>query len=229
MKNYPKARRSDLVVSETHDETLVYDLNNNKIYCLNETCRKVWELCDGTLDADAIGARIDRKAKPEFRAEFVNMALSQLQDSGLIESGYSTPRTSRREMMRILGTAGAMALPMVAAAIAPKAVHAQSSCLGTVCVGAPGNCCITGGACCNGGCCAFLGGVCCGSAAGGCCLPGVTCCNGGCCSLPGSTCCGTTPGNCCLPGATCCNGSCCLPGQLCGAAGCCNIGTPGCP
>jgi hypothetical protein len=43
----PLARREKLVVQNLGDETLIYDLDENRAYCLNETAARVWQFCDG--------------------------------------------------------------------------------------------------------------------------------------------------------------------------------------
>ena len=39
----PRARTSELIVKELPDETLVYDLANDKAHCLNHTAALVWK------------------------------------------------------------------------------------------------------------------------------------------------------------------------------------------
>ena len=46
--NNPKGRHNDLVVQDSENEVLIYDLKLNKAYCLNETSALIWRLCDGT-------------------------------------------------------------------------------------------------------------------------------------------------------------------------------------
>jgi len=36
-KNNPTARKTDIIVQELNDEVLIYDLQIDKAYCLNET------------------------------------------------------------------------------------------------------------------------------------------------------------------------------------------------
>ena len=43
----PKARKENLVVQESNGEVLIYDLDTNKAFCLNETSALVWQACDG--------------------------------------------------------------------------------------------------------------------------------------------------------------------------------------
>ena len=50
MNSYPKVRVADIVVQEFADEILIYDLKNNKAFCLNETSSMIWQACDGKKD-----------------------------------------------------------------------------------------------------------------------------------------------------------------------------------
>ena len=56
-----KARKDDIVVKKLKDETLIYDLKENKAYCLNETSAMVWRLCDGKRSAVEIAEEISRE------------------------------------------------------------------------------------------------------------------------------------------------------------------------
>ena len=47
MKNVPLSRRENLVVQEMDNELMIYDLTDNKAFCLNETSAIVWQLCNG--------------------------------------------------------------------------------------------------------------------------------------------------------------------------------------
>jgi hypothetical protein len=69
----PLARSEDLVIEETGDELLVYDLRSNRAHCLNAVAAAVWRACDGQrapgeliaeleLDADAVGRALDELA-----------------------------------------------------------------------------------------------------------------------------------------------------------------------
>lgn len=43
----PIARTKDLVIQNSADEVLIYDLNDHHALCLNKTSAAVWRLCDG--------------------------------------------------------------------------------------------------------------------------------------------------------------------------------------
>lgn len=137
--------------------------------------------------------------------DFVTLALDQLEDDGLLENKAKAKDRfagfSRREVIRKVGFASAVALPLVSSLIAPTASMAQSGCAAT------GAACGVGGDCCSGAC---AGSLCCATAAGlnlapntfiGCVglgqcnnFTGDNCCSGvgveaatGACPVPGTT------------------------------------------
>ncbi len=126
--NKPKARQENVVVQKLENETLVYDLNENKALCLNETSALVWELCDGTRTALEIAGEVSKKLKSLISEEFVYLALDQLSKEALLEN--ESPNyfggLSRREVIRKVGFATIVALPVVSSVVAPNAAAAQS-------------------------------------------------------------------------------------------------------
>ncbi|NNE98726.1 MAG: PqqD family protein [Pyrinomonadaceae bacterium] len=185
----PKARKENIVVQKLDDETLVYDLTENKAYCLNETSALVWELCDGHRTALEISDQMSKKLKNLISEDFVRLALDQLSRDGLLEEPRSDffEGTSRREVIKKVGFASIVALPVVSSLIAPEAAVAQS-CL----TGSFSGC---GSPCCPGLTC-FAGNHCC--------VPGVTLANApgftGCQNI--GTCGGNFANNCCSGSAT---------------------------
>jgi Coenzyme PQQ synthesis protein D (PqqD) len=152
----PKARAEGVVVRELDGEVLVYDLDTHKAVCLNASAAAVWRLCDGWRTPSDIRralAKTDAGAVPE---EFVWLALEQLGRDGLLDARLpARPEAlaglSRRELIRRVGLAAAVALPAVASIVAPTPADA-ASCLPS---GAP---CQDSAQCCQGSVCS--GGQC---------------------------------------------------------------------
>lgn len=144
----PTARRDGLVIQHLDDETLVYDLELNKAYCLNRTASLVWQECDGQKSPEEIRRSICLGGV-EVDTDIVNFALGQLASEKLLEGNdrFLTSNTSRsrRETIRRLGMVSVALLPIVASVVAPPAAHA-ASCL---VLDSP---CITSAQCCT-GCC----------------------------------------------------------------------------
>jgi Coenzyme PQQ synthesis protein D (PqqD) len=185
MSYLPKARAENIVIQDLEKETLIYDLKTNKAFCLNETSALVWQLCDGTNSE-----------------EFVWLALNELQKDNLLEKADELTNhlagMKRREMVKRVGMASMIALPIIASVVAPSAAQSQSGCL------PDGNSCFMQSDCCSNHCnfprtCGCL-------ADGEGCFNLTDCCSAFCTS---SFTCGCLPeGNSCSLDFDCCNGRC---------------------
>lgn len=124
----PLARRERLVVQEMPDEVLVYDLDRHKAHCLNRTAALVWQHCDGQNNVPQIARRLEKEFKTTVSEDVVYLALDQLGKDHLLEQRVQLPVAmgglSRREVMRRVGIATAVALPVVISIMAPTAAHA---------------------------------------------------------------------------------------------------------
>ena len=147
----PLSRTENIVVQQMTGEVLIYDLKTNKAFCLNETSALVWELCDGKTHVPDIGRKISRKLKKPVSEDLVWLALDQLESDSLLENGSELnnyfSELSRREIIRKVGFASVVALPMVSSLVAPEASMAQSAaCFANLVA------CTTGADCCSGAC-----------------------------------------------------------------------------
>jgi sensor domain CHASE-containing protein len=143
----PLARSEDLVVHEVEDEALIYDLRCDKAYCLNPTTAAVWEQCNGHHTIEDITQSLSASFQTPVDADIVRLALQQLRKSGLLQSD-ATPRASisisRRTLLRRLGSASVIALPLITYIVAPTAANAASCIADSQCNTANlGNCCCT--------------------------------------------------------------------------------------
>jgi len=127
----PIARKNDIVVQELKDETLIYDLKTNRAYCLNETSALVWQLCDGRRTTSEISDELSVRLKALVTEEFVWLAIGQLDKDGLLDGEIENPfgGLTRREVIRKVGFASVVGLPMVSSMVAPRASMAQSGLL----------------------------------------------------------------------------------------------------
>jgi len=123
---YPLARKSGLVVQEMPDEVLVYDLNSNKAHCLNETAAKVWKSCDGKTSIGEMAA-VFGKGNNE---DLVWLAIDQLSENELLEIGVTSKfkGQSRRDVIKKIGLASVVAVPVIASLVAPQNALAAQSC-----------------------------------------------------------------------------------------------------
>jgi len=131
MEIRPIARSSDLVVQQIADETLVYDLKTHKAKCLNDTSAMVWKLCDGKRDAVEISMALSAELKTNVDENYVLLAIDQLQKEELLETdenfSIAFGGVSRRDVIKKVGFAAVVALPVVSSVLAPPASFAQST------------------------------------------------------------------------------------------------------
>lgn len=130
----PVARKEGLVIQETTDEVLVYDLTSNKAHCLNQTAAFVWKSCDGSNSVTEITQLFEKEAGAPVHEDLIWLAIDQLSEKNLLESraAMSFAGRSRREVIKKIGLATVVALPLVASLTAPTSALASTSC---ACVG----------------------------------------------------------------------------------------------
>lgn len=132
----PSARKSKLVVRELAEEVLVYDEETHRAHCLNRTAALVWKQCDGKTPVTRIAERVGEQLLSEASDDLVWLALDQLAEFDLL-AGPPRPTAqnsiSRRKMLRRLGLAAAVALPLVTSIVSPTPAQAQSCSSGVIC------------------------------------------------------------------------------------------------
>ena len=142
----PEARKEGLVVQELSGEVLVYDRERNKAHCLNSTAARVWEYCDGKKSVAQIARAIEGEINAPVDEDVIWLGVEQLSKIHLLQEHANLPEhksgLSRREVMKRIGLAAAVALPVVTSIIAPTAAQAAN------CI-ASGGACTTGAQCCS--------------------------------------------------------------------------------
>lgn len=138
MDQIPEARRDGLVVQELSDEVLVYDRESHKAHCLNRTAALVWRHCDGKTSIAQMARALEMEISAPVDEDVIWLGIEKLSKSNLLHETARLSRNksglSRREVMRRIGLAGAVALPVVTSIVAPAAAQAA-------------NCIASGGAC----------------------------------------------------------------------------------
>lgn len=151
-KPLPRARSRKLVIQELEGETLVYDLQKHRAYCLNETASQIWQACDGRTTVAAIARQIAGNSNVRD-VDVVCLGLHNLAQCGLLEERPAwLPEqggVTRRDVLQAVGKSAAALLPAVAALAVPHAAQAATcpcpgiitgaSCLG--CIGCCGRNC----------------------------------------------------------------------------------------
>jgi hypothetical protein len=126
----PLMRQQGLVVDDLPDEVLVYDLDRHKAHCLNHAAALVWRLCDGKSSPAHIARRLQRDFDQPGNEDLIWVALRQLDTLYLLEKPAPLPPRfagmSRRQMIRNLGIAAAVTVPVVTSIVAPTAVQAAT-------------------------------------------------------------------------------------------------------
>ena len=128
----PLARDADLVVQELAEEVLVCDLTNNRVSCLNVISAEVWKLCDGKRSIPNITQTLQNKFSLAVTEDLVLLALDQLSRENLLVDKVGSDiifnGVSRREVIKRIGLASMIALPIVSSIVMPTAAQAQSGC-----------------------------------------------------------------------------------------------------
>ena len=136
----PLARQTELVVQELSDETLVYDLERDRAYCLNRASALIWRSCDGRTGVEELARTLERELGLPADEDVVWLALKGLQKAHLLQESV-IPRWleslyTRRQVLRKMGLFGAaVLLPVITTVVAPTAAQALT-CV-TDCTGLP--------------------------------------------------------------------------------------------
>ncbi len=144
----PIARQEGLVIQEMPDEILVFDMETNKAHCLNKTAAFVWKACDGKNSVADITKLFGSKSDSAVEENLVWLAIDQLNDNNLLAKELKADFNgqSRREVIKKIGMAAVIALPIVASLVAPTAALAVV-CSGTVNSSQCGTTCGNGSSC----------------------------------------------------------------------------------
>ena len=136
MKNYlPQSRTSNIVVQETNSETLIYNLVNHKIHCLNQTSSLVWKYCDGKTNIPNLTKQLEKELKSNIDEDFVWFAVQELEKFDLLtEVSPQNIKVTRRNLF-LKYTFPVLLLPAITVVSAPTPTQAQSSCIN------PTSCC----------------------------------------------------------------------------------------
>ncbi len=126
----PVARKEGLVIQEMPEEVLVYDLDTNKAHCLNQTAAFVWKSCDGRNSVADITKLVGNDSGTAIPEDLVWLAIDQLSEKNLLANNLKADfkGSTRREVIKKIGLAAVIALPLVASLTAPTSVLAGNSC-----------------------------------------------------------------------------------------------------
>jgi hypothetical protein len=145
----PRARESQLITREIAGELLIYDRNSDRAHCLNQTAALLWSRCDGHTTIAEMCQLLEGEMNTPVGDEVVWLALDQLSESHLLQESFVRPvrlqELSRRTLMKRLGIAAAVTMPLVTSIVAPTAASAATC----AAAGAP---CTVNSNCCSNSC-----------------------------------------------------------------------------
>ncbi|HVK02662.1 MAG TPA: PqqD family protein, partial [Armatimonadaceae bacterium] len=114
----PEARQDQLLVQQVGDELVIYDQERHRAHRLNRTAALVWRYCDGQTTVEDMTRQLEREGEGDLPAdpEVVWLALEGLSRARLLRERATRPaevaRVPRRDVIRRLGLAGALALAL---------------------------------------------------------------------------------------------------------------------
>jgi hypothetical protein len=133
-----RARKEGLLVHPVDDEVLVYDLNRHRAHCLNQAAATVWKHCDGRTGVRELARIVGRELDVAFDEQMLLLAIRQLDQARLLEEGPLSrpgpPQISRREVLKRVGLAAAVSVPLITSIISPTPAQAAT------CVAKGGGC-----------------------------------------------------------------------------------------
>ncbi len=127
MNKLPLAKTKNTLVQQIQNETLIYNLENDQVFCLNETAAFIWQNCDGQTTISDL-----KKINSQLNDDLIFLTLDMLNKRDLLsetaETSFPIEAIDRRKMFAKYGTM-AIALPLISTVLAPIAANAQSSCV----------------------------------------------------------------------------------------------------
>lgn len=147
----PISLKQNMLVQELEKELLLYDLDRDKVFCLNETSLLIWNLCDGENSVEDIRRKIGSKLKTPVNEELIWLTLDELKSKKLLsnhqEVAIDFNGLSRREVIKKVGLATMTALPLIMTITSPIPAAAQSQAVcnpATFCLCADATCVMFG-------------------------------------------------------------------------------------
>jgi Coenzyme PQQ synthesis protein D (PqqD) len=125
------ARRVEGVeIERAADEILALKEGSLEAHALNQSAAAVYDLCDGNTSKFEMAAEIHRRTGLPIDEEIVDLALSELVETGLVmlDGPESHSVGTRRALIRRLALSSTLALmlPVVETVVVPAVAEAQS-------------------------------------------------------------------------------------------------------
>lgn len=124
----PRRRERNLVVQEVGRETLVYDEECHRAFCLGESTSAIWRHCNGARSFTELGEILTKELGCLVNVEAITLEIEELRRSNLLDPIPLVHEISRRTAIQRIGIGSAMLLPGIASIVAPTAAQAYSGC-----------------------------------------------------------------------------------------------------
>ncbi|MBV9242153.1 MAG: PqqD family protein [Acidobacteria bacterium] len=124
----PIARNEELVVQEMPGEVLVYDIRTNQAHCLNTTAAFIWKNCTGANSIRDIEQLLMAEHGTGLDADLVKLGVEDLASRDLLSAAPPASGLNRRDVIKRIGMASVIAIPVIASLAAPKSALASTSC-----------------------------------------------------------------------------------------------------
>jgi hypothetical protein len=123
MKLLPKARNSEIIIRELESELLVYDATAHRAYQLNKTLMIIYQACNGVMSFNEL------QRNHKYTDDLIDFALDELHANNLLEGERANhfAGLSRRDVIKKVGLASMIGLPIITGITAPRAVNAASN------------------------------------------------------------------------------------------------------
>jgi len=122
-------KQRKLITRKIDDELLVFDEETSTAHCLNGIAGEMWIACERESSAGEVTAILHPRW-PDIEEEVVAASLSKLAAAGLFEETTAQENIShgRRQLIRKLGFAAAVTLPIVLTSVLVPPAYAAASC-----------------------------------------------------------------------------------------------------
>jgi hypothetical protein len=130
-RQMPVARKDRLLVTEleSSNEILIYDLDYNKAFCLNQVAALVWKYCDGESSMSSAIETLNASLNLQVSEYVICYVLHQLNKHRLLEAPMTQliikGEVSRHALIRKQGITATVLLPAIISIDAPVGRQAR--------------------------------------------------------------------------------------------------------
>ena len=151
----PKRRQEALLVHELPDETLVYDLERHKAFCLGKNISSIWRHCTGQRTPAQIARALEADLGARVGEDVVRVALHRLGKVRLLREPIGPPAASapgsRRQLLRQAAMLGGLTILAISAPTVGQAATClpAGTCVNSHCTDPSGRICCSGASGCR--------------------------------------------------------------------------------